>query len=247
MNTILEKIKLDFKWAIASRTPLLMLIIAFVIDDVLYPSMIYAAYTKYQIPGWTINQILFIIGTAMLIIGIQEMFLNSFRWDTLEDIKSGRMDYHLVRPKNILRIMGISLFIPSINDVIVGLILIFIFNPGGNILNYILLVMTAIVFLEGFNLLIVELAVRYIEVEEVWYIGNSLAGATEWPIRIFPRWLRWILILFPVVLVGYGPVSAYIFNNLSDYVIPIVIAFAILTFALLNFNRALRKYQSAGG
>jgi len=126
VNTPLERIKLDLKWSIASRKAVIFLAIAFLISDIFTPLFIAEIYSEYQIPGWNLNQILFIYGTWMLIEGLFVTFFGNIM-EIGGKIKDGQLDYDLIRPKGILKINGLTIFVPSINDIIVGLILISLF------------------------------------------------------------------------------------------------------------------------
>ncbi len=247
MNSTLEKLKLDFKWALASRTPIILLTISFAVNGVGFPLLMYAIYQNYSIPGWSFKQILLLIGVYDVIVGISEFLFNGMRWEILEEIQNGRFDYDLVRPQIIFKFKSMSLFLPSINDVAIGIALIVVSGIPGNIINLMLLMATALIFLEGFNILIISIGLRYIEVEDVWYIGFYFGESASWPIKIYPRWYRVLLFVFPVILMGYAPASAYMSGNLNKFVVPIIISIGLFVFSLFYFKFSLRKYQSAGG
>ena len=247
MNTPIEKIKLDIKWAMASRTSILMLSTSFIISDILYPLLIYGIYQKYQIPGWSVSQILFMFGVFLFIYGTTDTFFNSLRWEVTDEIKSGVFDYRLIRPKGIFKQEGLSLFIPTINDIITGLILIILFLNHGNLLNLISLISLAIIFLFGLNILIIGLSFKYISVDNLWIITERFYDVSHWPIKIFPCWVRILVMVFPVVLVGYAPAYAYFFGNLNRFIVPIISSIIFLIGSIIYFNYALKRYSSAGG
>ncbi len=183
----------------------------------------------------------------MLIYGIVESFLGSFLWENENDIMSGREDYRLIRPKGLLKQQGISFFLPTSGDIIIGGILVALFNPGGAILNYLLFVIAGILFMEGIYILSVGLELKYVTIGYLARVTNNLTSATSWPIKIFPRWLRLLLIFFPVVLVGYGPVHAYLFGFTDWLWISFTIGVSIFGFSIAYLKYATKNYQSAGG
>ena len=247
MNSVIERIKLDFKWTIASRGAVVSMLFAFAIESILNPLLIYTIYTQYQIPGWSVNEIIFIYGTVMLIYGIVESFLGAFLWDNESDIISGREDYRLIRPKGLLRQQGISFFLPTSGDIIIGGILVALFNPGGAVLNYLLFVTAGILFMEGIYILSVGLEFKYVTLGYLARITNTLTSATAWPIKIFPHWFKLLLVFFPVVLVGYGPAHAYLYGFTTWLWISFIIGISIFAFSILYLKYAVKNYQSAGG
>ena len=247
MNSIIEKLKIDFKWAMASRASILMLSVSFIIYDILYPALIYGIYQKYRIPGWDVSQILFMYGIFLIVLGTNELFLNSFRWEFLDVLRSGHLDYWLVRPKSILKMRGISLFIPSLNDVVAGIIITTLFFQHGNLLNLIILSISGILFLESFNLWIVSFSIKYISVNNLWYVGQNFMDASHWPIKIFPNWIKIFILTIPFVLISYGPTYAYLFNDTGKFSISIISSIILFISSIIYFKHSLKKYSSAGG
>ena len=247
MNSAIEKIKLDIKWNMASRSSVLMLSISFIISDILFPLLIYGIYQNYKIPGWNIYQILSMYGIFMFIYGFTDSFFNSFRWELTDDIKNGRFDYWLVRPKHVFRLMGISLFVPSLNDIITGIILMVLFIGSGNLINLFLLISLGILFLAGFSILIVGLTFKFVSLDNLWNLAEDFFTTSHWPNKIFPYWIRIFVMIFPFVLVGYAPAYAYFFGDLNKFLIPIISSIALFVFSIFYFNYSMKKYSSAGG
>ena len=247
MNSIIEKIKLDFKWAMASRSTILMLSISFIISDILTPILFYSIYQNYKIPGWNIYQILSMYGIFMFIYGFTDSFFNSFRWELTDDIKNGRFDYWLVRPKNIFRLTGISLFVPSLNDMVTGIILMALFLGPGNLLNLLILIPLGILFIVSFSILIVGLAIKFISLDNLWSLAEDFFTTSHWPNKIFPYWIRIFVMVFPFVLVGYAPAHSYFFGDLNKFLIPIISSIALFIFSIFYFNYSIKRYSSAGG
>ncbi len=246
MITPIEKLKLDFKWALASRSSISMLFASFLLSDLTYPLLIYSIYQKYQIPGWTIEQILFIYGVSLVIMGIFSMLLEGFRWDIKDSLVSGEFDYMLIRPKGILTQNGLSLFLPAMEDTLIGIAITMLYNPGGNLLNLIFLIFAAIAFLEAITLLITAFTIKRIGFHELDVIF-AFSESGQWPIEIYPKWFRELIIFFPFVLLGFAPAYAYMNNEIGIYAISAAIAFTLFIISLIALKISLRHYQSAGG
>ncbi len=246
MITPIEKLKLDFKWTLASRSPISMLVISFLINDLLYPFLVYSIYQKYQIPGWTITQILFIYGVSLIIIGVFSMLLEGFRWDIRRALTSGEFDYLLIRPKGVLTQNGLALFPPALGDILIGIAIMVLYNPKGNILNLVLLTFAGIAFLEAITILITALTINKIGFREFDVIF-AFSESGQWPIEIYPNWFRKLIIFFPFVLVGFAPAYAYMNNELGIYAISATISIVLFIISLLALKISLKFYQSAGG
>ncbi len=212
-----------------------------------------------DVRGWTHHQYLFLTGTHLLITSIFEAFFWGNCWRVSELVRTGNLDFVLVRPANAqfllsferldyssfanipaaLGICGYAL-ISSGQSVTLGQGLLYgVLIFGGVMILYALLFMFAITSVW---------LIRQTGIEGLWFYTVSLA---RYPAEIYRRFLGGVLFFFlvfvvPVLMVSNLPANVMVRTFEPRMVVHVLLAgLALLALSTVVMRLALRWYRSA--
>ncbi|MEZ4648384.1 MAG: ABC-2 family transporter protein [Candidatus Eisenbacteria bacterium] len=214
------------------------------------------------IAGWTKWEVIYLYGMASICLGLGEALTTGF--DAMPElIRSGSFDYVLVRPLPALlfvlgrevklRILGRSLQ----GALAVGLCLshLMLLWDVGSVLLLVSSVICGVAVYAGLFLASAAQCFWTVESTEM-FNAFTYGGAqmTEYPVSLYPDWLRSIfLYVVPVGFVSYVPAVSLL--GKSDplgltpwgvWVTPVV-AGAFLAVCLFFWRLGVRRYEGAGG
>ena len=214
-----------------------------------------------QIGDWSHHQYLFLMGTHLLITGIFEAFFfdNCFRVSEL--VRTGDLDFVLLRPANaqfLLSLERVNYSALANVPVALGLCGWAVEGHGQPIAIehlglYVLLVTAGVLILYSLLFMFAITSIWFIRqtgLEQLWFYTVSFARYPAEIYKNFAGGVLWFALVFviPILLVANLPASVVIRATFDDYFLVaylVVAAVVLLIVSSLVFRLALRWYRSA--
>lgn len=226
-------------------------------DIIFYVSSIFSVDFIYDhvntIGGWTRYQLLFFISFMLTIDNLHMGVLSESFWMLARHIKTGDLDYIILKPVNTVFNIFFRYFRPSslfYSFVVWGVLIYFGIKVELSPLSWALL---PILVLLGFSLMafmefiISALMFYMIEGIGINFLRMQVQNISRWPDFIFsPLPKRVFTLVVPALVVGSAPVKFLLDNNQWMLLLNLVIANIVTLGVLcLVWPIALRKYESA--
>jgi len=203
---------------------------------------------KDNIGNYAFKDVILLWGIASFTFGISHFFFKK-AFSLSDIINSGKLDAHIVQPKNILlSVITSDVEVSSIGDIIYGYIMLFIY--GISIKNILLFTFLGICG----ALIIVSIAVMTGSLS-FWlnrsdtiadsYNGMLLSFAT-YPDSIFNSTVKIIFYtVIPIAFSNYLPVAVIRCFNLFEFISIITVTILLIILAFIVFYRGLKRYSSS--
>lgn len=205
--------------------------------------------------GWTSSDLLAIVGVYFLIGGFIRMLIQPSMQQLMEDIRTGRLDYAIIKPVETQFLISVrQVQIWKITDVFIGLGLLAVslsqmgvsVGPDDALL-FALLLFCGLLIVYSFWLMLATITFWFIKVDNILVIFETMYEAGRWPVRIYPGWLEAILtFLVPVAFAVTVPVEA-ITGRLSTQTafVAVGLMIALLVISHWFWRRGIRAYSGA--
>jgi ABC-2 type transport system permease protein len=205
--------------------------------------------------NWTLTEIELLYGCMLLALSLNQMFADNL-WAMTSLIRSGKLDNYLVKPLNPLFcllaerfnhvgigdfISGITLVVhaitqlPQLQTITVALAIFCIILAGG----LIFFALNLIASLSAFFML---------DAVTITRVVFEMHHFARYPLSIFPPMISFILTwLIPYGFASPLPIAGLLHKtDLSMVFFSPIMAFILVTFGLLAWNRTLYRYNGAG-
>jgi len=208
-----------------------------------------------DVAGWTPWALAMLIGCHMLVNGLFGALVQPALFAAMEDIRTGALDYLLLRPVSALVSCLVADFQPwSLLESLVGLGLLVLAateigaSPAPlDVLTFAIVLGSGIAALYAIAVLILSLAFRAMQLQNLAYLLESLLDFARWPISVFRGPLR-ALFTFVVpfaIMTSYPPMALMGSLEPSAAVGAVVTAVVLGVLARAAWGQALRGYTSA--
>lgn len=211
-----------------------------------------------SIKGWTINEMLLLLGVDITVWGIWNVFLKgSAPWRIGMHIRQGTLDRVIVQPMKPLKYLVISVFdSDGLGDLISGLAILFygmthvgIVWSLQNIMLLLIFILSGSIILFSIFLVLSTLSFWTTEtgavVDMMWIVGHF----TEYPLEIYNASIKaFLTFILPIAFINYFPVSALLNKGVwtsLQYLSPLV---AVISFSVAYsfWKFGLKHYSSTG-
>jgi viologen exporter family transport system permease protein len=199
--------------------------------------------------GWTLEDVVTLWAIAATGYGIAWGFFGNARPEGVRVIVSGRMDYYLLLPRNVLlHFIGGSVSVASFGDIIFGLaVFVGIVRPDPAQLGlFLILALCAATILVSFGVLMVSLTFWAGNTESLGLqISNALITFSTYPMDLFSTTVK--VALFTVLPAGFAvylPVTIIRDFDLVRLGIVFLFTGGFAAFAAAAFYAGLRRYES---
>lgn len=206
--------------------------------------------------GWNKNEMLILIFQSGLIDAIFTFFVVPGLRKLPEIIRTGRLDYILLKPINpIFSISFSKIDMSQIKNIIICTLgITYYFSKlcipfsALRILGYIILTINGVIILYFIMLILLLISFWVIKMDIIMGVGSELISLGNKPVSIYPKTLQKVLIYFiPLFAIFNSPVLYLIKDFKIYYLIYSFLVILILAFIAINFfKKGLKKYESAG-
>lgn len=212
-----------------------------------------------DIRGWTEHQYLFLMGTHMLVTSLFEAFFFGNCWRISQLVRTGDLDFVLVRPASAQFLMSLErVDFSALTGVPVGVALCWYAAVAqgatftlAQVALFVTLIVTGVVILYALLFMFAVTSVwliRQTGVDHLWFYTVSLA---RYPAEIYKRFAGGVLwftlvFVFPVLMVSNLPANVMV-RTFDSFLVVYVLASSVVLLALSSIvcRFALRWYRSA--
>jgi viologen exporter family transport system permease protein len=211
--------------------------------------------TRESVAGWTFGEALLVTGWFTLLQGILEGAINPSLTSVVEHIRTGTLDFVLLKPADAQFLVSTAKFQPwrATNIVTAGIIFGYAFHligrppsPAG-LLASALLLATSSLLLYSLWILTVSAAFYVVKVDNLSVLFSSIFDAARWPSTIFRGVLSFIFtFVIPLALMTTYPALAML-GKLEGSTLLLAFTGSILfaTLARLVWMSSIGRYTSA--
>lgn len=232
-------------------------ILLIVMDIVFYISALATVSFIYDhvsmIGPWNKSQLMFFVSFMLAVDHLHMVFLSESFWMLSTDIRTGNLDYILLKPVHSIFIVFFRYFRASstLNVFITWATLIHF----GIQANLSLLSWVALPFLVVMAFLLLAILEIIISTSMFWlteglginFLRMQLQQLSRWPDYIYQRTVKKVFtIAFPILIIGSAPVRFLYDNKVYENLIILLVAIILSFFVLLKvWKVALDRYDSA--
>ncbi len=240
--------------AMSFRTSFVLLIIM----DLLFTSSAYFKidflYNNVQsISIWDRGQFMFFVAFMLSLNALNTTLLSTNFWMFSEDLKTGNLDYILLKPVSSIYIVFFRYIKPSgVPNILLTHSALIYFGLQNNFSIWQWMSLPLLLFIAFILYALIQFTMScamfwLIEGLGINFLRLQMQELSRWPEFIFQRYVKVIFLAFiPVLLVGSAPVH-FLFNLSYWYYIPAMSFACIILYFILHFlwNKGLTYYDSA--
>lgn len=208
-----------------------------------------------DVAGWSPWALAMLIGCHMLINGLFGAVIVPALFAAMEDIRTGALDYVLLRPVSALVSCLFSDFQPwNLLESVVGLGLLVVaasavgVSPTAlDVAVFVVVLVSGIVALYALAVLILSLAFRAMQLQNLAYLLESLLDFARWPISVFRGPLKaFFTFVIPfAIMTSYPPMALMGWLEPEAAIGAVITALVLGVLAGVAWRQALRGYTSA--
>jgi ABC-2 type transport system permease protein len=209
-----------------------------------------------DLKGWGRDDLIVLVGIQILVAGLINLVIRPSMQQLMEGIRLGTLDFMLTKPADSQLLASVQTVNPAgIQDVlfgtgvlITGLVLLDAAISPLDVVLFLLVLIAGLVIIYSFMLILSTCAFWFVKLDNVLVIFNTMFGnAGQWPITIYPGWLRASLtFLIPVAFAVTIPAQS-LTGRLEGWTVlgTFALAIAFFTAARIFWRFALRHYTGA--
>jgi len=207
-----------------------------------------------DLAGWTRPQLLVVMGVFTALGGVIRAVIQPNMQRLIDDIRRGTLDYALTKPADAQVLVSVrDVRIWQLVDVVLGLGVVVAGVAQlegvsvGNVVGFAFLLALGSVMIYCFWLMLATAAFWLVRIEEVQEMFEGLYRAGQYPVGIYPSWLRFgLTFLVPLGFAITVPSEA-LTGRLELGAVALMVALAVALVALSRWlwKRGLRRYGSA--
>jgi len=250
MRFLLQLVRLNLRAAMAYRAGFIAGVGFMALNDMMWIIFWTLFFSRFPaLRGWTLDDVVTMWAVVATGFGIATGFFGNCRAEGVRVIVSGRMDYYLSLPRNVvLHYLGGSISVAAFGDILFGVLAyaLAVQPAPARWPLFILLALAVAVIMLSFGLLLNSLA---------FWIGNSeglgqqilnvMITFSTYPLDLFGVAVKVALFtIIPAGFTGYLPVT--VLREFDPWRLGATVAFAaaLLALAMRVFYAGLRRYES---
>ncbi len=211
--------------------------------------------TRQEVAGWSFGEALLVTGWFILLQGILEGAINPSLTGVVEHIRTGTLDFVLLKPADAQFLVSTAKFQPwrATNVLTAGVVFVYAFRLLGRgpsllgLLSAGLLLLTSTLLLYSLWILTVSAAFYVVRVDNLTFLFSSIFDAARWPSTVFRGVLSFVLtFVIPLALMTTYPALAML-GKLPKPTLLFAVAGSVLFafLARLVWLASIGKYTSA--
>ena len=243
----LKYLQLSIKTALEYRTNFIIQTLSMLINDIvwiIFWMIIFGRFSK--INGWDMGYMIILYAVLLTSYGLSGVLFGN-RNKIATEIVEGRLDYYITLPKNILyHVLTARSSWYSLGDLILGIVLAFMFIPLHQAPLFILLTILSMIIVVCYGVLIGSLAFFIENAEETnQTLTMALVAFSSYPLSIYQGFTRiLILLIIPAGFLAGVPVELLKNFNLTWLLYMSGFTIILLIISVTVFYFGLRKYES---
>jgi ABC-2 type transport system permease protein len=208
-----------------------------------------------ELGGWDRPQLLAVMGVFTLVGGIIRTFIQPNMQRVVYDVRDGKLDFALTKPADAQLLVSIrDVRFWQLTDVLVGLVVLIValvqIEPRPHwqqALAFVALLLSGLVSIYCFWLMLASASFWLVRIDEVQELFDGLFRAGQYPVGIYPGWLRYgLTFIIPLAFAITVPSEA-ITGRLAWQSVAVMIGFTAVLLGISRWcwKRGLRRYGGA--
>lgn len=208
-----------------------------------------------RISGWSRDEALVVVGWFILLQGVLEGAVNPSLHSVVERVRTGTLDFVLLKPKDAQFLVSTSQFSPwkCLNVVTGGVVLWLAFRGLGRAPSLegtaiaCCIFACSVVVLYAITTLVVSASFFVVRVDNLTYLFTAVFDAARWPSSVFRGALRFVFtFVLPFAMMTTWPAEAMLGRLAADMLgLSVALALLFVVVSRVVWRRALRSYASA--
>ena len=208
-----------------------------------------------DLAGWTRPQLLAVMGVFTLVGGVIRTFIQPNMQRVVNDVREGKLDFALTKPADSQLLVSVrEIRFWELTDVLVGLVVLIValvqMRPATqwyDLVAFVALLLSGLVSIYCFWLMLASASFWLVRINEVQELFDGLFRAGQYPVGIYPGWLRYgLTFIIPLAFAITVPAEA-VTGRLAWQSVAVMIGFTIVLLAVSRWcwKRGLRRYGGA--
>src|SRR4051794_28121316 len=208
-----------------------------------------------ELGGWSRPQLLAVMGVFTLVGGIIRTFIQPNMERTVNDVREGKLDFALTKPADAQLLISIrDVRFWNLTDVLVGLAVLTValvqlqsITQWQDLVGFVLLLFSGLISIYCFWLMLASASFWLVRINEVQELFDGLFRAGQYPVGIYPGWLRYgLTFIVPLAFAITVPAEADT-GQLSWQSVVVMICFTVVLLVVSRWwwKRGLRRYGGA--
>ena len=205
--------------------------------------------------GWSRPQLLAVMGVFTLVGGIIRTFIQPNMHRVVDDVREGKLDFALTKPADAQLLVSVrEVRFWQLTDVLVGLVVLIValaqLTPSPrwqDAVAFVALLLSGLVSIYCFWLMLASASFWLVRINEVQELFDGLFRAGQYPVGIYPGWLRYgLTFIIPLAFAITVPSEA-VTGRLAWQSVVVMIGFTIVLLVVSRWcwKRGLRRYGGA--
>lgn len=209
-----------------------------------------------SLKGWGRNDLIVLAGVQLVVGGVLGIVIRPSMQAFMESIRLGTFDFLLTKPADAQLLASVQAVAPqAITQFFIGIGVIItglslngdVVSPAG-IALFLLLFVAGLGMVYSFMIVLATLTFWFVKLDNIMVIFNTMFGnAGNWPITIYPAWLRVSLtFIIPIAFAVTVPSEALLGRvSWQSVMLTFVLATGFVIAARAFWNYAIRHYTGA--
>lgn len=208
-----------------------------------------------QLNGWTLPQMLVLIGVYYLVQGTSNMVFEPSFERLMEHVRVGTLDFHLLKPVNTQFLVSLRhMQISRLPDFIFGFIIVGIglAQMGASVsvesaLLFAIALFCGLCLVYSLLLVLVTLSFWFVRVDNLLTIFWSFLEAGRFPLDVYPGWLRFTLSTVVPIGIAVTAPSQAISEKIGVSEVGLLVVGTLVAFGVASafWRVGLRNYTGA--
>jgi ABC-2 type transport system permease protein len=208
-----------------------------------------------ELGGWSRPQLLAVMGVFTLVGGVIRTFIQPNMERVVNDVREGKLDFALTKPADAQLLVSVrDVRFWQLTDVLVGLAVLTVAlvqlrstMQWHHVVVFIALLLSGLISIYCFWLMLASASFWLVRINEVQELFDGLFRAGQYPVGIYPGWLRYgLTFIIPLAFAITVPSEA-VTGRLAWQSVVVMIAFTavLLVVSRWLWRRGLRRYGGA--
>ena len=208
-----------------------------------------------ELGGWNRPQLLVVMGIFTLVGGIIRTFIQPNMQQVVQEVRDGKLDHALTKPADAQLLVSIrEVRFWQLTDVLVGLVVLIVAvvqlgsgTKWQHVLAFVVLLVSGFVSIYCFWLMLASASFWLVRINEVQELFEGLFRAGQYPVGIYPGWLRYGLTFIVPLAFAITVPSEAVTGKLEWESVAVMIGFTVVLLLVSRWcwKRGLRRYGGA--